>query len=128
MVLRFQLEMLGGEASDAASKTKVEESLELLDRTIEGLRRMIARLSPRVIEELGLIPGIRREAELVSRHTGIKAHLEVPKDPGSLNHDLEVAMYRSVQEALHNVIKHSRAKNFTIRVERGTNRVRLEIA
>lgn len=130
MVLRFQFEMLASEASSAANKAKIEESLDLLDRTIEGLRRTIARLSPRLIEELGLVAAIRREAEVVSKRSGIHAHVELPDDPGPLplDHDLEVALYRSVQEALHNVTRHSQAKNFTIKLERGANKVALQIA
>ena len=128
MVLRFQLEMLAGEASSPANKAKIEESLDLLDRTIEGLRRTIARLSPRLIEELGLVAAIRREAELVSKRSGIHAHVELPDDPGLLDHDLEVALYRSVQEALHNVTRHSQAKNFTVKLGRGANKVALQIA
>jgi len=128
MVLRFQLEMLAGEASSATRKGKIEESLDLLDRTIEGLRRTIARLSPRLIEELGLVAAIRREAEVVSKRSGIHAHIELPEDPGPLYHDLEVALYRSVQEALHNVTRHSQAKNFTVKLEQSPSKVALQIA
>lgn len=127
MVLRFQLEMLAGDTASQGQKAKIEESLELLDRTIEGLRRTIARLSPRVIEELGLVAAIRREAELAARRTGMKPHVALPEDPGPLNHDLEVALYRSVQEALHNIAKHSQAKNFNIKLERGSNKITLQI-
>jgi signal transduction histidine kinase len=126
MVLRFQLEMLAEEAGSDL-KGKIQESLDLLDRTIEGLRRTIARLSPRVLEELGLIAGIRRQAQVVSRHTGVHSHLELPDEPQPLSRELEVAIYRSVQEALHNVAKHSQAKNFTVRLGLTTSRVSVEI-
>jgi len=117
MVLRFQLEMLASDAGTQENKGKIQESLELLDRTIEGLRRTIARLSPRVLEELGLIAAIRREAHLVSRRTGITPHLELTEQTGPLSHELDVALYRSVQEALHNVAKHSQARNFTVTMQ-----------
>src|ERR1043165_8968025 len=51
MVLRFQLEMLAGESIDDGQKSRIQESLVLLDRTIDGLRRKIARLSPRGLVE-----------------------------------------------------------------------------
>src|SRR6266516_2133329 len=44
MVLRFQLEMLLGEIQTKEAGAKIKEALEVLDRTIEGLRRTIARL------------------------------------------------------------------------------------
>src|SRR5437764_5655828 len=55
MVLRFHLEMLGGDAKTEDQKTKIWEALEVLDNTIEGLRRTIARISPQFLEVLGLL-------------------------------------------------------------------------
>jgi two-component system sensor histidine kinase UhpB len=123
MVLRFQLEMLASEAKGQEGKAKIQESLELLDRTIEGLRRTIARLSPRVLEELGLLAGIRREAQLVSRHTGIAGDLQLPEEIQPLSRELEVAIYRSVQEALHNIAKHSQANHFNVKLEVSSSKV-----
>src|SRR5262252_7201955 len=71
MVLRFQLEMLAGQNENQGVACKIHEALELLDRTIEGLRRTIARLSPRVLEEFGLSTAIRRQAQLLAKHTGM---------------------------------------------------------
>lgn len=127
MVLRFQLEMLAGESGNAEQRTKTQEALELLDRTIEGLRRTIARLSPRVLEELGLITAIRRQAQLLAKHAGIKPRLNLPENLNGLDHDLEVALYRSVQEALHNVAKHSHASHFIIRLASAAGKVTLHI-
>ena len=128
MVLRFHLEMLAADNGSEEHKGKIQESLELLDRTIEGLRRTIARLSPRVLEELGLVAAIRRQVELVTRHTEIKARLDVPEDLRWLDHDLGVAIYRSIQEALHNIAKHSRAEKFSVRLSTTNSRLSLQIA
>ena len=127
MVLRFHLEMLASDTRSQEQKARIQESLDLLDRTIEGLRRTIARLSPRVLQELGLITAIRRQAELLQRHTGVKVHLEVPEDSTPLDHDLEVALYRSVQEALHNVAKHSRARNLNVKLTMTNSRISLQV-
>ena len=127
MVLRFQLEMLAGESANEEQKVKTLEALELLDRTIEGLRRTIARLSPRVLEELGLIPAIRRQAQLLAKHAGIKPRLNLPESLDGIDHDLEVALYRSVQEALHNVAKHSQAAHCIIRLTSAAGKIMLHI-
>ena len=55
------------------------------------------------------------------------AHLDLPESIGPLDHDLEVALYRSVQEALHNVAKHSRARSFTVQLTVTNSRVSLQI-
>jgi two-component system sensor histidine kinase UhpB len=127
MVLRFQLEMLGGEASNEEQRVRIQESLGLLDRTIDGLRRTIARLSPRILEELGLVAAIRKQAQFLIRHTGMRAQLTLPDDIGELDQDIQVAVYRSVQEAFHNIAKHSRAKNFKLRLALSGGRVSLDI-
>jgi signal transduction histidine kinase len=127
MVLRFQLEMLASEAKGPGQKAKVQESLDVLDRTIEGLRRIIARLSPRVLEEFGLLAAIRRHAQLLASQTRMKARVELPEEVAAMDHDIEVALYRSAQEALHNIAKHSRARNFVVRLRTVGSEVHLEI-
>lgn len=128
MVLRFHLETLEGDSQTEEQRARIQESLELLDRTIEGLRRTIARLSPRVLEEFGLVAAIRRQVELGTKHTDLKPQLDLPEDLRWLDHDLQVAIYRSVQEALHNAAKHSRAESFSVRLLSGGAKVVLEIA
>lgn len=126
MVLRFQLEMLATEA-DKGQQAIIQESLGLLDRAIDGLRRTIARLSPRVLEDLGLMPAIRKQTQLLARHTRMRARLDLPPEMTNLDHDLKVAVYRSVQEALQNVAKHSQAKSFTVRLWTTGGRLALEV-
>ena len=127
MVLRFQLEMLASDAKTPGQKAKVQESLDVLDRTIEGLRRIIARLSPRVLQEFGLLAAIRRHAQLLASQTRMKARVELPEEIAAMDHDIEVALYRSAQEALHNIAKHSRARNFVVKLRTAGNEIHLEI-
>jgi len=127
MVLRLYLGMLASESQSAESQAKIQEALKLLDHTIEDLRRIIGRLSPRSLEELGLTAAIRKEVLEMSRTTGIKARIEFPKNLGRLDHEIEVALYRSLQEALHNIAKHSHAENFAVRVQMELGSVRLEV-
>lgn len=127
MVLRFQLEMLASNSRSPEQRAIIQESLDVLDRTIEGVRRIIARLSPRVLEELGLLAAIRRHAQLLASQTRMKARVELPKEIAAMDHDIEVALYRSAQEALHNIAKHSRARNFVVRLHTEGSEVHLEI-
>lgn len=127
MVLRFQLETIASAVKNPGHKAQVQESLEVLDRTIEGLRRIIARLSPRVLEEFGLLAAIRRHAQLLTSQSRMKARVELPEEISVLDHDIEVALYRSVQEALHNIAKHSRARNFVVRLYTTSDQIHLEV-
>lgn len=116
MVLRLYLGMLASETQAPETQAKVQEAMRLLDQTVEDLRRIIGRLSPRVLEEMGLAAAVRKAVRDFSRSTGMKAVLDLPEELNPLGHEIEVALYRSLQEALHNVAKHARAKNFAVRL------------
>jgi signal transduction histidine kinase len=125
MVLRLYLGMLGAGQLDSESQGKVQEALGLLDNTIEDLRRIIGRLSPQTLERLGLLPAIRKEVRELGRNTGLKAEMDLPRILPRLHVEVELAIYRSVQEALHNIAKHSRARTFRISLEYGVDSLRL---
>lgn len=125
MVLRLYLGMLGAGRLDSEAQFKVQEALGLLDNTIEDLRRIIGRLSPQTLERLGLLPAIRKEVREISRNSGIKAVLDLPRNLDAVDMEIELALYRSVQEALHNIAKHSQAKHFRVRLEASHETLRL---
>ena len=128
MALRFYLGTLLRQAADGPLRPRAEEAMALLDDTIEGLRRIIGSLSPKPLENLGLVGAIRKEVKALSKQTGMKSHLASPRDLGFLAEDVELAVYRSVQEALNNISKHSGAQNFgvTIELRDGTLMLRID--
>ena len=128
MVLRLYLGMLAGDSQSPEAQFKIQEALKLLDVTIEDLRRIISRLAPRTLEDLGLLAAIRKEVQDVSRSTGLKAQLDLPEDLDRLSHELEVTIYRSLQEALHNIAKHAQAQNFSVELEQRGGAIYLRVA
>ena len=117
MVIRLYLGMLESTAAGRGSrsqKNKIRETVEVVDRTIEGIRRIIGRLSPLVLKELGLVAAIRKEAKDLAKNTGIRARVMVAEDLNRLDPEVEMVIYRVVQETLHNVAKHSNAKSANI--------------
>ncbi|HZR57266.1 MAG TPA: sensor histidine kinase [Terriglobales bacterium] len=126
MVLRFYVTLLADAGTDEL-RNKVQEAIDVLDRTIEGLRRIIERLSPRPLEEFGLMAAIRKEARDVSRQTGMKTEVTLPEQIDNLDHETEIAIYRSVQEALHNIAKHSQANSFKVDIQDQGLELRLSV-
>jgi len=127
MVIRLYLGMLEGAVTTRSSRAKIRETLEVVDRTIEGIRRIIGRLSPLVLQELGLLAAVRKEAKDLAKSTGVKARVSLARDFGRLPGALETAIYRVVQEALHNVAKHANASSVVIEMFRDGDRVLLTI-
>ena len=125
MVIRLYLGMLESNIKSPQPRAKVRETLEVVDRTIDGIRRIIARLSPLLLQELGLVAAIRKEAKDLARNTGVKARVAVPDDIGRLSPEIEAAIYRVVQEALHNVARHAQAHTVNIQMVRQNGDVQL---
>ena len=127
MLLRLQLGMLASKVQTRDSQEKLKEATDLLDRTIAGLGRIIGRLSPRALQELGLTGAIRKEARELGKNTGIRTRLSLAEQFGNLDPEIEVAAYRCVQQALNNVAKHAQAKNVTIELHRDGYKLALTI-
>ncbi|HYE25552.1 MAG TPA: GAF domain-containing sensor histidine kinase [Clostridia bacterium] len=118
MVIRLYLGMLESSVTSRTAKGKIQELFEVVDRTIDGIRRIIARLSPLVLQELGLVAAIRKEAKDLARTAGVHARVAISDDIGRLAPEVEAAIYRVVQESLHNVAKHAQAKSVNIQMSR----------
>ena len=127
MVLRLHLGTGASGSHRAQLQSKMQEALRLIDYTIEDLRRIIGRLSPRTLEARGLPAAVRKEARDLSRNTGMRAQLAISTDLRALGQELEIGLYRSLQEALHNIAKHSRAHNFRIHLEKSGTSVSLGV-
>jgi len=127
MVIRLYLGMMETGITARNVKGKIRETVEVVDRTIEGIRRIIGKLSPLVLQELGLVAAIRKEAKDFAKNTGVKARVLINEDVGRLAPGTEQAIYRVVQEALHNVAKHAKAQNVTVQVLREEHQVQVVV-
>ena len=107
---------------DAASKDEaMGQAIEDLELEIGNLRGIISDLRPSLLDDLGLKPALealidrRRESGLE-----IQSELELPdpkRDGSVLAPELETTVYRLVQEALTNIVKHARASRARVAVD-----------
>ena len=94
--------------------------IEILLHQIEDKLRLLSHeLRPPMLDDLGLVPALQSLSNGVSRRTGLAVSFEATMD-GRLPPDIEAALYRIVQEALNNVVKHARASRARVRLERDT--------
>ncbi len=127
MVIRLYLGMLSSGTVDEAVRAKVQETVGVVDQTIESIRRIIARLSPLVLQELGLVAAVRKEAKDFSKRTGVRTRVAISDSVGRLSPETEIAIYRVVQEALHNVAKHAQASTVNLQMARADQNIALNI-
>jgi len=125
MVIRLYLGMMESIVTARNVRSKIRETVEVVDRTIEGIRRIIGKLSPLVLQELGLVAAIRKEAKDLAKTSGVKARVLIAEDVGRLAPGTEQAIYRVVQEALHNVAKHAHAGSVVVQMTREERTIHL---
>jgi signal transduction histidine kinase len=105
--------------SDAESLERaVRTAVEQIGTEIEKLRMLITELRPAALDELGLQPAIESLASRVAAVQGLEVETEVSLGTNGerLSGELETAVYRLVQEALTNVVKHARASRVAIEI------------
>src|SRR5438477_1835832 len=97
-----------------AQRPQIAQIEDLLNEVEKHLRRYSHELRPTILDDLGWIPAIRFLAEGISKRANLPIHIEA-KFSGRLPGTVETALYRVVQEALTNAVKHAKAKNVWIR-------------
>jgi signal transduction histidine kinase len=100
----------------------VAELRELVAGTLEDVRRLAVELRPKALDDFGLEPALERLAQGFAEQTGIAVDVEARLDE-RLPGELETVLYRIVQEALTNVVKHAQAERVSIVVRRRGDRV-----
>jgi signal transduction histidine kinase len=103
------------EADDSESVAKAVSDLrELVVATLQDVRRLAVQLRPKALDDFGLVPALERLAQTFSESSGIKADLEANLGEERLPPEVETTLYRIVQEALTNVVKHAGATAVSI--------------
>ena len=103
---------------------ELREARDLTERTILEMRRLIAALSPAVLEQLGLGAALRQLVNRFQRLQTCRVKLQLSK-MGVVPQQLEVISYRLVQECFNNIGKHSSATNVNISLASADGRLRL---
>jgi two-component system sensor histidine kinase DegS len=89
-----------------------------LRESLGELRRGIRDLRPSALEELGLAPTLRHYCDEFGRHHGLAVRVDLAALDERLPPEVEVALFRIVQEALHNVRKHAGASRARVAAAR----------
>ncbi len=112
----------------------VEQAKDELDslkasamRTFQKVRNFIFELRPMMLDDLGLIPTIRRYSETFREQSGLEINLVVSGTERRLEPYIEVMVFRALQELLGNASRHSHATAIKVHVDIGKSNIRVSV-
>ena len=109
------------------AKKELNALKEIVRASLQELRKIIFNLRPASLDDLGLRAVTKRYCEEFQEETGIKTDFRMFGDKTRLNSDIEVTLFRVIQESLTNVRKHSKAKNCVVKLEFSDGKVNLVV-
>lgn len=99
------------------AKEELTELKENARRSLVDVRKIIFDLRPMTLDDLGLVPTVRKYLEQFEERTGIRGELTVIGKVEDIDSTVVVAAFRIIQECLNNVEKHADATQVTIKLE-----------
>jgi len=124
--LRLQLEMIERDAPERL-RPRLSAVRELAGRTTAELRRIVAALSPSVLERLGLETALRLLIKRFRYTHGAATRYRASLPPERLPRPAQEVIYRVAQECLQNVAKHSAASRVNVSLRSTDKRIRLSV-
>ena len=114
-------------ANSGTAVEHLEDVQTLLKQIDTEIRRIIYDLRPLILDARGLVPAIEQFTSRCQQYSQIKCTLNVFGDPYRLRTDVEIGIYRLIQEALQNITTHAKATQADIHLEFSKDKVCVSI-
>ncbi len=111
---KIDLQVIRRDPLAGETAMRVDRSVTMIDRCLEQLRDLSLGLRPSMLDDLGLVPALRWQAETLSARFGFPIQLRAEGVPERVHPDIEVVCYRVSQEALTNAARYAFASKITI--------------
>ena len=106
---------------------RLDQVLGLIDTGIRSIRNVTNDLRPSLLDDLGLLPALRSLVAEFSERSGMRVGLAAPAALPPLSEQAELALFRALQEALSNVLRHAEARSVEIGISVNRDGVLLEV-
>jgi len=110
-----------------ALRARLETVVGLGERIVEELRRIALSLRPSMLDDLGLVPALEWQAREVGQRSGLNVEVVADENDGQLPEAYRTCIYRVVQEALQNCVRHAGARKVRIGLRKDSSRINLEV-
>jgi signal transduction histidine kinase len=101
----------------AETRQLIDISLEATHVGVDETRRALKALRSSALEDMGLGLAVQRVAESAAARSHLNLTFDLKNPMPTLSPDVEQSIYRVAQEAIENIVNHSRAKNFSVHLE-----------
>ena len=113
--VKMQLEALRPLLVEGAA-SRLDRLLSLVDTGIASIRQVTSALRPTLLDDLGLRPALHSLVTDFTERSGIRATFDAPTTFPPLHPDADLALFRALQEALSNVVRHAQATQVDVLV------------
>jgi signal transduction histidine kinase len=124
--VKIELGLLRAQIPSTATP-RLDRALGLVDTGIQSIRNVVNDLRPSLLDDLGLLPALRSLAGEMTRQRGITLSFDAPDELPPLDTAAELALYRALQEAMSNVLRHAGASAVDVAITRTESAVRLSV-
>jgi signal transduction histidine kinase len=118
----INVRLIGLARSDAAAtsqfKSNITATRKMVERSIKVVHRFARELRPVLLDDLGLIPALHAFMKIVTRQTGLHIRFNAFKEIETLDTARRTALFRVVQSALNNVVRHAKATTVVVKIEK----------
>ncbi len=106
---------------------KTQAMSSLIDKTIETVQKISAELRPGLLDDLGLLAAIEWQCQELQNRTGIACEVNFDSEVIDLSPDLSTAIFRVLQEALTNAVRHSKATRINVSLKNKPDLLELQV-
>ncbi len=108
--------------------SKADGSISLVDSTIRSVRRICTEMRPDILDHLGITAAVEWQIQEFRKRTGIRCDMEISPRDMDISRDLSISLFRIMQEALANVIRHSGATEVSFLLENSNDCISMKIS
>ena len=129
-VLKIQISLLANKLrSDQGDlKIRMDSLSNLIDGAVDSVQKIASKLRPVILDELGLLSAIEWQTQEFQRVSGVHCSLSLPEAEINFEKEKSTAVFRIFQEALTNVMRHSKASIVSVLVQKTHNLFTLQVA
>jgi signal transduction histidine kinase len=128
VVMKMRVSNALENAADQSEINYLDNLLSNLDNTITDLKAILHNLKPKVLEEFGLEAALVTMSSRIKKEFNLKGQVSFTGFNGRMDNAFELTIYRIVQEALNNIVKHSKAGEFDINLLSSDGSIRILIS